>query len=53
MLQLQGLFAMAGMVLALAAPAKGALVTFAFEGTVYDVPMELAESFHSGDQVSG
>ena len=50
---LQGLFAMAGMVLALAAPAKGALVTFAFEGTVSDVPMELAESFHSGDQVSG
>jgi hypothetical protein len=50
---LQRLFAMAGIVLAFAAPAHGALVTFAFEGTVYDVPGELAESFHSGDHVTG
>lgn len=35
------------------APAQAALVTFAFEGTVYDVPGELAERFHNGDHVTG
>jgi hypothetical protein len=40
-------------VLAFASPVHAALVTFAFEGTVFDVPGELAERFHNGDRVTG
>ena len=47
-----GMLALA-ILLIFAAPVQAALVTFAFEGTVYDVPGELAERFHSGDHVTG